>query len=88
MPCTIGTSKSLANSADSSLSAPPSPVIRLRNEGVTKTIPTRDFTNPLSISRSKDDPSNPSFSLNHTDTPIFSSKSCNSLAAFLRSFYA
>ncbi|WP_205216881.1 hypothetical protein, partial [Enterococcus faecium] len=51
-----GTSKSLANSADSSLSATPSPVIRLRNEGVTKTIPTRDFTNPLSISRSKDDP--------------------------------
>ncbi len=84
----IGMSKSLANSADSSLSATPSPVIRLINEGVTKTIPTRDFINPLSISRSKDDPSQTSFSLNHTDTPFCSSKSCNSLAAFLRSSHA
>ena len=60
--CTIGTSKSRASKAESSLSAIPSPSTRLRNEGVTNTIPTRDFANPLSISRSKDEPKGTSFS--------------------------
>lgn len=86
--CTIGISKSRANKAESSLSAIPSPLTRSRNEGVTSTIPTRDFTNPLSISRSNDEPKRTSFSLNQTVTPLDSSISCNSLAAPLQSSQA
>lgn len=86
--CTIGTSKSRANRAESSLSATPSPLIRSRNEGVTNTIPIRDFTKPLSISRSNDEPKGTYFSLNQTVTPLDSSMSCNSLAAPLRSSQA
>ena len=86
--CTIGTSKSRASKAESSLSAIPSPLIRSRNVGVTNTIPTRDFANPLSISRSKDEPNTTSFSLNQTVTRFDSSRSCSSLAASLRSSQA
>ena len=84
----MGTSKSRASKAESSLSATPSPLTRLRNEGVTNTMPTRDFTNPLSISRSNDEPKRTSFSLNQTVTPLDSSISCNSFATPLRSSQA
>lgn len=84
----IGTRRSRAKRADSSLSAMPSPSKRFNNAGVTRTIPTRDFASPLSISRSKGDPSGTSFSLNQTETPRDSSSSCNSLAAPWRSSHA
>jgi hypothetical protein len=45
----IGTSKSLANKADNSLSAIPAPFIRFKKDGVTNTMPTFDFASPLSI---------------------------------------
>ncbi len=86
--CTMGTSKSRAKSAESSLSAMPSPARRFSSAGVTSTIPIRDFASPLSISRSKDEPRRTSFSLNQTETPRDSSRSCNSLAAPFRSSHA
>ena len=86
--CMIGTSKSRAKSAESSFSAMPAPSRRFRKAGVTSTIPTRDLASPLSISRSKGDPSRTSFSLNQTETPNSSNKSCNSLAAPFRSSQA
>ena len=86
--CTIGTSKSRASKAESSFSAIPSPLIRSINDGVTNTIPMRDFASPLSISRRSVDPNGTSFSLNQTVTPFDSSKSFNSLAALLRSSQA
>lgn len=86
--CIIGTSKSRAKSAESSFSAIPAHARRFRKAGVTSTIPTRDFASPLSISRSKGEPSRTSFSLNQTETPRASSKSCNSLAAPFQSSQA
>lgn len=86
--CTTGMSCSRARSSDSSLSAIPSPAMRVRNAGVTNTIPTRDFARPLSIARSSGVPSLTSFSLNHTETLLASSSSCSSLAALRRSSQA
>jgi len=86
--CTMGTSWSRARSADSSLSAMPSPWRRRSSAGVTSTIPTRDFASPLSISRSNGVPRATSFSLNQTETPRDSSRSCSSLAAPPRSSHA
>jgi len=79
--CTMGTSWSRARSADSSLSAMPSPCRRRSSAGVTSTIPIRDFARLLSISRSNGVPRATSFSLNQTRTPRDSSRSCSSLAA-------
>src|SRR5579863_2547775 len=84
----MGTSRSRARSADSSLSAMPSPRRRRSSAGVTSTIPTRDFASPLSISRNNGAPSRTSFSLNQTETPRDSSRSCSSLAAPPRSSHA
>src|SRR5436190_3617771 len=86
--CTTGTSRSRARSADSSLSAIPSPCRRRSSAGVTSTIPTRDFASPLSISRSNGEPRTTSFSLNETETPSDSSRSCSSFAGPLRSSHA
>src|SRR5438034_6577909 len=86
--CTTGTSRSRARSADTSLSAIPSPCRRRSSAGVTSTIPTRDFASPLSISRSNGEPRTTSFSLNQTETPSDSSRSCSSLAGPLRSSHA
>ena len=55
--------------------------MRPKNAGVTRTIPTREFANPLSISRSSGVPRITSFSLNQTVTLRDSSRSCSSLAA-------
>jgi hypothetical protein len=88
VPCTMGTSKSRARSAESSFSAIPSPCTRRNSAGVTRTIPTLDFASPLSISRSNGDPRRTSFSLNHTETPSASRRSCSSLAAPIRSSQA
>ena len=55
---------------------------RRSSAGVTSTIPTRDFAIPLSISRSNGVPRPTSFSLNQTETPSDSSRSCSSLAAY------
>ena len=88
VPCTMGTSRSRARSAESSLSAMPSPWRRRSSAGVTSTIPTREFANPLSISRSNGVPRPTSFSLNQTETPRDSSRSCSSLAAPARSSHA
>ena len=85
---TMGTSWSRAKSAESSLSAIPAPWTRSKNAGVTRTIPTREFANPLSISRSSGVPRITSFSLNQMVTPRDSSRSCNSLAAPCRSSHA
>jgi len=79
---------SLARRAESSFSAMPAPSMRRKNAGVTNTIPTRDLANPLSISRSKGVPSATSFSLNQTDKPFDSRRSCSSLAAPFRSSHA
>ena len=78
--CTIRTSQSRASKAESSFSAIPSPSIRLRNDGVSNTIPARDFANPLSISRSKEEHKGTSFSLTQIVTPFDSSKSCSHLS--------
>src|SRR5258708_22202074 len=86
--CTIGTSRSRASSAESSLSAMPSPRRRRSSAGVTSTIPTRDFASPLSISRSNGVPRATSFSLNQTEIPRDTSRSCSSLAAPCRSSQA
>src|ERR1700688_3094641 len=51
-------------------------------------MPIRDFANPLSISRSSGVPRATSFSLNQTETPRDSSRSCSSLAAPPRSSHA
>lgn len=56
--------------------------------GVTSTTPTRDFTRPLSVSRSSDVPIVTSFSLNQTDTPPASSRSCSDFASPCRSSHA
>src|SRR3989440_585202 len=56
--CTTGTSRSRARSADSSLSAIPSPCRRRSSAGVTSTIPTRDFATPFDFAqqwRAEDD---------------------------------
>jgi len=53
--------------------------MRSRNLGSTRTIPTRDFARPLSISQINEEPRSTSFSLNQTVTPRDSSKSCSSL---------
>jgi len=84
----MGTSKSRAKSAESSLSAMPSPARRLSSAGVTSTIPTRDFASPLSMSRSNVEPRRTSFSLNQTETPSDSSRSCSSLATSFLSSHA
>ena len=68
--CTIGTSRSPARSAESSLSAMPSPGRRRSSAGVTSTIPTREFAKPLSMARSNGTPRPTSFSLNQTVTPL------------------
>src|SRR5438105_8713209 len=86
--CTTGTSRSRARSADSSLSAIPSPCRRRSSAGVTSTIQTLDFASPLSISRSNGEPRTTSFSLNQTETPSDSSRSCSSFAGPLRSSHA
>src|SRR5215210_1817425 len=62
--------------------------MRSKNAGVTKTIPIRDFASPLSISRSNGVPRTTSFSLNQTETPRDSSRSCSSLATPCRSSHA
>lgn len=66
----------------------PSPLRRCNSDGVTSTIPTRDLASPLSISRSNVEPRRTSFSLNQTETPRDSSRSCSSLAAPFRSSHA
>lgn len=86
--CTMGTSRSRARSAESSLSAMPATSMRRNKAGVASTIPTRDFASPLSISRSNGEPRSTSFSLNQTETPSGSSRSCRSLAGPLRSSHA
>lgn len=88
MLCTIGTSRSRASSAESSLSAIPSFWSRDSSAGVTSTTPTRDFASPLSISRRRGVPRATSFSLNQTETPRDSSRSCRSFAAPCRSSQA
>jgi len=88
VPCTTGTSRSPARSAESSLSAMPSAGRHRSKAGVTSTIPTREFANPLSIARSNGTPRPTSFSLNQTLTPRDSSRSCSSLAAPPRSSHA
>jgi hypothetical protein len=65
---------SRARSAESSLSAMPSPCRGRGSAGVTSTIPIRDFARPLSISRSNGVPRATSFSLNQTRTPRDSSR--------------
>ena len=82
------TSRSRARSAESSLSAMPSAGRRRSRAGVTSTIPTREFAKPLSMARSKGTPRPTSFSLNQTETPRDSSRSCSSLAAPCRSSHA
>ncbi|TDU30511.1 hypothetical protein EDF61_101472 [Arthrobacter sp. JUb115] len=79
--CVTGITRSVARSAESSLSAIPSTSRLLNIEGVTSTIPILDVLRPLSISRISDFPRTTSFSLNQTDTFCFSSSSCSSFAA-------
>lgn len=55
---------------------------------VSCTIPTREFAKPLSMARSNGTPRPTSFSLNQTETPCDSSRSCSSLAASFRSSHA
>ncbi len=86
--CTMGTSRSRARSAESSLSAMPSVGRRRSSAGVTSTIPIREFAKPLSMARSNGTPRPTSFSLNQTETPRDSSRSCSSLAAPCRSSHA
>ena len=78
--CTMGTSWSRASNAESSLSAMPSCGRRRRSAGVTNTSPIREFAKPLSIARINGTPRPTSFSLNQTETPFDTSKSCSSLA--------
>src|SRR5438105_15641855 len=80
--------RSVASSAESSLSAIPSAARLLRSAGVTSTMPIREFANPLSISRSNDLPRPTSFSLNQTVALRDTSRSHNSLAAPCRSSQA
>src|SRR5437879_9301359 len=80
--------RSVASSADSSLSAIPSAARLLSSAAVTSTMPIREFANPLSIWRSNDLPRPTSFSLNQTAAPRYTSRSHNSLAAPFRSSQA
>lgn len=86
--CTIGMRRSRERSAESSLSAMPSAGRRRSIAGVTSTSPTREFAKPLSIARSNGTPRPTSFSLNQTETPRDSSRSCSSLATPFRSSHA
>lgn len=86
--CTTGTSRSRRRRAESSLSAMPSAGSRRSRAGVTSTIPTREFAKPLSMARSKGTPRPTSFSLNQTETPRDSSRSCSCFAAVWRSSQA
>jgi hypothetical protein len=56
VPWAMGMTRSVASSAESSLSAILSAARLLRSAGVTSTMPIREFANPLSISRSNDLP--------------------------------
>src|SRR5699024_6282843 len=60
----------------------------LQQSGCDSTIPTREFAKPLSIARSIGTPRPKSFSLNQTETPFDSSKSCSSFAAPFLSSHA
>jgi hypothetical protein len=64
---------------ESSLSAMLSFGSRRNSAGVTRTIPTFEFANPLSMVRSNEVPRRASFWLNQTETPRASSRSCNSV---------
>ena len=68
--CSTGITRRLASKTESSFSAMPSVLDALRSAGVTKTIPTREFLRPLSISRMRSVPRATSFSLNQTVAPF------------------
>src|SRR4051812_7879740 len=80
VPCATGITRPVASSTDSSFSAMPSASMLLSSAGVTRTIPTREFLRPLSISRSICLPRATSFSLNQTVAPLDFRRSYNSEA--------
>ena len=88
VPCATGITRPLASNTESSFSAMPSDSMLLSSAGVTKTIPTREFLRPLSISRMSCLPRGTSFSLNQTVAPFDFSRSYRSDALASRSSQA